>query len=129
MRGFIGWGLLGILLRAFSNGFEAMGYAAPLAGHGVSGERLTFHLLALVLLIGTAYCGFRALRCLWRSIRGGPSAAANPEIRALADVFAGEREFDPDAALARYMATRNATPEPATSSQVRPAGGFGRKGG
>lgn len=128
MKAMIGWGLLGLILRMVSKGFEAMGDAAPIAAGGMSGERLGFHLVALMLLAAAIYCFFRMLRHAWRTMRGAPTPG-DAEIALLTGVFDDRQAFDPDEALKRYMAKREAMPDPGPVSASAPQSqGFGRKG-
>lgn len=123
--GMMRWGLAGSLTFGLSKGFEAMGDAAPYAADGVSIDRLYWHMLALVLFIATAAFGFLFLRGLWGRYvtpqRTGGGSGLTP--RRDAEVFADEGDFDPDAALSRYMASRAEPQEPVAP---RPSG-FGRK--
>ena len=128
------WVLLGGAMWTLSRGFEAMGDAAPFAEDGVSTERLVFHVLALVLLLGTAVCFFKVLRACIGMVQdrsGGPAREA-------ARVFAPDPksaplpqapgEFDPDAAFARYMERKSAGEIEPVMQAPPPRGGFGRKG-
>ena len=124
-----GFVLGGLILRAASKGFEAMGDGAPMIEGGVSTDRLMFHLFALVLLIAAAACWLRAAYLFFRKLyKSGP--AKDPELeRVFADqgADAREAEFDPDAALARYLA-RKADSEPAMPVDLPAARAtFGRK--
>lgn len=128
------WIALGIVAIALSRGLEAMGDAAPYAEAGVSGERLTFHLAALVLLIVGGAAFVRALIGAVRTIQGKVSARAATPARAAAAVFSEpsrpDGDFDADAAFARYM-ERKAAGEVQTVTAIAaslPRQGFGRKG-
>ena len=100
-----------------------------MAATGVSGERLFYHGLALLVLLGALACFVRAGILSYRRI----AALFAPRNAELVRVFADEpeTEFDADAAFARYMARR---PEQATDQKpepprpLPPRGGFGRKG-
>jgi hypothetical protein len=123
--GWLGWGIAAIVCGSLSRGFEAMGDAEPYAAEGVSGGRLVFHLLALILLIAAAVCGWRAVRQMMRGVRsGGPSPR---DTAAVFEDAPASGEFDPDAALSRYLERRQeALPEP--PRPAAPPSGFGRKG-
>lgn len=120
---YIGWLVAGFALYRLSDVIEGMGDAAPfVADGGVAGERLGYHLTALVVLLAGGACVIRAGFLIWKSLKGG--GASKPPEGKLADVEA-EPEFDADAALARYLESRGSPPlEPVAP---RP-GGFGRKG-
>lgn len=128
------WIALGIVAIALSRGFEAMGDAAPYAEAGVSGERLTFHLAALVLLIAGGAAFLRALVGAVRTIQGKVATPAATPTRAAAAVFSEpsrhDGDFDPDAAFARYMERKAAGEvQPVTAGAATPPRqGFGRKG-
>ena len=102
---------------------EAWGDSFPYAAEGVSWDRLTWHGLALLVLLGGFYCFVRAFAAAWRTIRGDKAAG-----RAAAAAFDDEASetFDPDAALARYLEKR-AAPAPGQITRPRP-GGFGKRG-
>jgi len=125
--------LLAIVLRAFSKGFEAMGDRAVLIAGVGHGEGVPYYLVALVFLLGALAAFVFAMRRWYLRVTGkGQPAEPAPvgnarDIVALSQVFddeRGETAFDPDAALARYMARK---PQDATASEP-PRGGFGRKG-
>ena len=111
-----------------SKGFEAVGDAAPLTSGGVSGDRLFFHSLALLVFLDVVGCLFRAGQLSFRFFRGG--SISQPQ--ALANVFddpadapgANDSSFDPDAALNRYMSRKNSAQ---ASPTVAPSSGFGRR--
>lgn len=119
------WAIPGSIFFGLSKGFEAMGDAAPYAADGVSGERLVWHLTALVLFIFAGVCGFLFFRGLFKRYVVPPRDGDRQHPTPMSDarVFADAETFDPDAALARYMAKRSA---PEQTIAPRP-GGFGRK--
>jgi hypothetical protein len=122
---YFGWLLGGFALLGFSRVLEKMGDLAPVAASGPSPERALWHGLALIVVLAALACFIRTGILIWRSV-SGRATAAKPNVAA---VFEDEpSDFDPDAALARYMATRKAAPaaseKPALS---RPAGSFGRR--
>lgn len=105
---------------------EKIGDAAPMGA-----ERTLFHVAALAAILVGLACFLRAGFVIWRWFTGG---TAPTEKAALTRVFADEPEpasdFDPDAALSRYMARKAADPQlamPAVEQPVRPPATFGRK--
>ena len=124
--GMLRWGLLAALCFGLSKGFEGLGDLAPYAAEGVSGDRLGWHLLALVLLIAAIAFGFLFMRGAYRRLVAAPANDDTEEPRpaGYAHVFEDEADFDPDAALSRYMARRK---QDETSGAARPSG-FGRRG-
>ena len=134
--------LLAGVLRAASKHFEAVGdHAVAIEGIG-HGAGAPYYLLGLAFLIaallsfifGVWRCYLRATgKLVARAADEGDLTNARPkDIAALADVFADTREFDPDEALARYMAKRgepaSGGPSAGPAAAQRPSGGFGRKG-
>ena len=125
----IGWAIAGFVVFGVSHVVEIRGDIAPVAATGVSGERLFYHGLALLVLLGALACFVRAGILSYRRI----AALFAPRDAELVRVFADEPEtdFDADAAFARYMARR---PEQGLDQQPKaprpqpPHGGFGRKG-
>ncbi|MBV1689434.1 hypothetical protein KRR38_17575 [Novosphingobium sp. G106] len=124
----------GMFLSGISKVIEIRGDVAP---DSASGERLFYHCLALLVLLGALACFIKGGRVAFRRIfkRG------ETETRELAAVFADrgpprrdppeDETFDPDIALARYFERKQAKGfEPASPATLpRPApGGFGRKG-
>jgi hypothetical protein len=122
---YFGWLLGGFALLGVSRVLGRLGDLAPVAASGPSPERALWHGLALILVLASLACFIRTGILIWRSVSGRPTAP-KPKVAA---VFEDERsDFDPDAALARYMANRKA--EPATGEKPalsRPAGSFGRR--
>ena len=57
-------------LLSLSHSLELQGDLAPLAKDGVSGQRLTYHLMALVALLGAAGCFISAGVSAFRAMRG-----------------------------------------------------------
>lgn len=126
-----GWIIGGFLLLGVSNFVELRGDIAPVAMSGVSGERLFYHLLALLVLLGGLACFVRGGILAYRKIA---ARSASPDADA-ARVFADEPEpaFDADAVLARYLARKQdqSSDQPPGAPQpqsLAPRGGFGRKG-
>ncbi len=125
----------GIKLRYIVGGFAFFLISKPIELQGDmapagSGERLGYHLLALVFVV-FALASF--VRGVIVAFRGGEVSAPRKPAR-YADVFADEPDtdigFDPDASLARYRKSKSPeapqqSPPPVTT---RPQGaGFGRK--
>jgi hypothetical protein len=121
------WILAGGGLLWLARLFESVGDSFPHAAEGVSSGRLLFHSVALLIVLGAIFCFVRAGRVIWRVLRGEkPSPRPDPP-RPTAPAPGPEApaEFDPDAALARYLESKAAQP----AAPPRPApGGFGRKG-
>ncbi|MGR4889658.1 hypothetical protein ACIPPQ_01420 [Sphingopyxis sp. LARHCG72] len=114
---------LGFGLKTLSNILERAGDLA-----GDPGVRLFNHLSALVVLIAAAACFIWALKLMFFGKPGGPrkTKAASDTTPGYADIYPDETNFDPDAALARYMTNRTGADTgdlPATKP-----GSFGRKG-
>lgn len=125
----IGWAIAGFVLSGASHVVEIRGDIAPMAASGVSGERLFYHGLALLVLLGALACFVRAGILSYRRI----AALFVPRNAELVPVFADEPEtdFDADAVFAHYMARKQdrAPDEPPEPPQPQPPrGGFGRKG-
>ena len=125
------WLLAGFGLLFVSKIFESAGDAMPVADVGTSWERLIFHLTALGILLVGLFCFVRAGRVIFasfRSRREPPPPAEPTRLTAPAQAPQAPGEFDPDAALDRYLKRRDLEGE-ATPSAPRPiAGGFGRRG-
>ena len=125
------WLLAGFGLYWLSRVVQRLGDAYPLVEDGVSWDRLTFHGLALVLLLGGLVCFLRAGVLAFRMIRGGRPGSSSAALTDDGSGPDGAPEFDPDAALARYLARKGAeetAPEPGITRPNPPAGGFGRRG-
>ena len=125
----IGWVIAGFVLSGVSKVVEFRGDIAPMAVTGVSGERLFYHTIALLVLLGALACFVRVGILSYRRI----TAIFAPRDAELVRVFADEPEtdFDADAVLARYMARRpeqRSDREPEPPRPQPPRGGFGRKG-
>jgi len=129
--------LLASLLWVLAKSFEAMGDRAVLIAGVGHGQGVPWYLLALVLLIA-AFASFLFgvrriyLRSTGRLTQPQPAAPDARDIVALSRVFAdetGDTGFDPDAALARYMARQpESDSAPSRNAPEPPRGGFGRKG-
>ena len=125
----IGWAIAGFVLSGASHVVGIRGDIAPMAASGVSGERLFYHGLALLVLLGALACYVRAGVLAYRRI----AALFAPRNAKRVQVFIDEPEtdFDADAVLARYMARKRdrAPDEPPEPPQPQPSrDGFGRKG-
>lgn len=127
----------GIFLLGMSKVIEMRGDVAPYMAGGVLGERLLYHGLALLVLIGAAVCFFKGGRVAFGRIFRRNATEAQELVKVFADLGpprkdpADDENFDPDAALARYFERKQANgPEPIgpTATPPRAAGGFGRKG-
>lgn len=120
----------GFLFSALSKSVEGRGDVAPYLPGGAPGDGLRYHLIALVLLIVAGACFIRAGYTLIRNSRNGPMKRKEEDVTKIAKVFADEpapaASFDADAALARYMQNRPASPL-AGNPPSPPRGGFGRK--
>jgi hypothetical protein len=121
----LGYIVGGFAFFLMSKPIELQGDVAPLG----SGERLGYHLLALVFVV-LSLASF--VRGVIVAFRGGNASAARTPSRYV-DVFADAPDtdagFDPDATLARYMKNK-AAEAPLASPPVPPrpaASGFGRK--
>lgn len=117
---------VGFGLRTLSRMLERVGdYASE------PGVRLFNHVSALVVLIAAGACFIWACKMMFFDKpreKAEPVAASTPAAP-LVDIYAERREadnFDPDAALARYMGNRNGA-DPDQAPATKP-GGFGRKG-
>ena len=120
------WVMAGFGLYFVARLLERLGDAMPFAADGVSWDRAAFHGAGLVVLLAGLGCFVRALLVIWRRKRGG-----KVEARKLARVFDdGEapRDFDPDAALARYLEKRPPSAAEPSRPAPTPGGGFGRRG-
>ena len=108
---------LGITLRGLSMFFETMGNASPLGLGGVTGERVVYQVLALLVFIAAVFCGGKLVVMIMRALNENPISdrlQADPETR---DETA---KFDPDFALSRYMARRTSEEEVATPLSKKP---------
>jgi hypothetical protein len=123
---YFGWLAGGFALFWFSKVFAAMGDAAPFAAAGgVSGERLAWHGLALVILLGGLACFIRTGILAYRSITGRGAIPA--ERKPLIPGPEAPEAFDPDAALARYLAAKGTESEVVITRPRPHPGGFGRR--
>jgi hypothetical protein len=68
------WLAAGIGLFGLSQLLESMGDLAPIAASGVSWERATWHIPALLVLLAGLACFVRAGVLIWRSLSGGGSS-------------------------------------------------------
>ena len=119
---YFGWLIAGFAFYKLSGVLETMGDAAPYTAEGaVSYERLQYHGTALALLVACGACFVRAGILIWKSVRGGDSS--KPKAAKAETPVEPEPEFDPDAALARYLAKKGEQP----AATIHPTG-FGRKG-
>jgi hypothetical protein len=97
------------------------GDLAPYADHGVSSERLYYHGIAALMMIGALACFVPNLLKIWRLFSGG----AAPQKQGRSDLNAGQETFDADAAIARYLKQKA---DSAVQMPPSPTGsGFGRK--
>ena len=120
------WLLCGFGLLWLSKLLEGFGDALPFAAEGASWDRAAFHGAALVALLAGLGCFIRAMLAMWRRNRGG-----KVEARKLARVFDegdAPRDFDPDAALARYLEKRTESGSEPNRPAPTSGGGFGRRG-
>ncbi|MBN8484629.1 MAG: hypothetical protein J0L50_07600 [Sphingomonadales bacterium] len=136
-KGALRYLLLAIIPQSLSRGFEAMGdRAVAEAGIG-NGAGAPYYIAALLLTVIAGALFLFGLKRLFDRLRGkdrsdaDPSGEDRPEPRPGA--FAAPQDFDPDAALQRYMAKRAADETPRPATRIEPAaaprpGGFGRKG-
>lgn len=117
---------VGFGLRTLSRVLERAGDMA-----GDTGSRLVNHVSALVVLVSAGACFIWALKMMFFD-KPRDTAESPPALQPVpqpADIFAERREednFDPDAALARYMRGRGAAG--ATDAPAPRPSGFGRKG-
>ena len=134
----IAWLVGGFALLTLSGVVEAIGDTGA-----TPGERLPLYFAALAMLLGAGACFVLGIRGALKTVFGKKKAApteADPAptrpatridpVSAETDL---QSDFDPDAALARYLAKRApnaAAPAeiPASARTGRKAGGFGRKG-
>lgn len=108
---------VGFGLMKLSKSLELQGDLAT-----APGDRLGYHLIALLVLLIAGGCFVRSGIVLYRTTLGRKSDDA----REVAKVFADpEPAFDPDAALARYTERKRAEPPVPVAPR---GGGFGRKG-
>ena len=123
MRRQLLWGGLGALAVGLSKGVEGMGDSAFAAGN--RGGALTSHLLALAFLLGALVCGWMFFRSLVRKqgSHGTVTGTDKRDAQVFEDAPKDEGLFDPDAALASYLAKRDQSPPPAAP----PTQGFGRR--
>jgi|GEM_PF-1362131 len=135
----IAWLIGGFVLLVLSGLVEAVGDTGA-----TPGERLPLYFAALAMLIGAGACFVLGIRNAFGTVFGrkapktaSDKLAARPATRI--DPLEAEPEpvsdFDPDAALSRYLAKRPPIADaPAQASAPAPArtqrkpGGFGRKG-
>ncbi len=136
------YAFIGFMLIGVAKAIELRGDLAPVAAAGVSGERLFYHGLALVALIGALVSFLRGGYLAFRRIANRVAPPGDALVKVFTEDSRREEEaddFDPDAALARYMERkREGTAEPTVDVRVadptaapppspRP-GPFGRKG-
>lgn len=124
----------GMFISGLSKIIEIRGDVAPEG----SGERLFYHCLALLVLLGALACFIKGARVAFGRIFNRGSSETEEMVKVFADLGPPQRDrpddenFDPDAALARYFARRPVTGiEPADAIETAPrpiSGGFGRKG-
>ena len=124
-------------------GFALLGLSGMIAAVGDAGatasDRIPIYLLALAVLLGAPYCFYVAIRSAFSGMgRGKPAPSAPERPRAAHRIVDPPEtddtgEFDPDAALARYMEKRTGQPadtppgEPASPNSQPPRPSFGRK--
>jgi hypothetical protein len=127
----------GMFLAGVSKVIEIRGDIAPYAAQGVSGERLLYHGLALLVLLSALACFIQGGRVAFRRIFNRGSTETAELVKVFADSGPPQRDppddenFDPDAALARYFERKQTASLDAarpTEAPPRPAGSFGRKG-
>ena len=128
----------GMFLSGVSKLIEIRGDVAPYAAEGVSGERLFYHGIALLVLLGALACFIQGGRVAFRRIFRRGSTETEELVKVFADYGAPQKDpaddenFDPDAALARYFERKQAgampSPRPAEAPPRAAPGGFGRKG-
>ncbi|HEX8057913.1 MAG TPA: hypothetical protein VF481_14720 [Novosphingobium sp.] len=124
----------GMFVSGLSKIIEIRGDVAPEG----SGERLFYHCLALLVLLGALACFIKGGRVAFGRIFNRGSSETEEMVKVFADLGppqwdrSDDENFDPDAALARYFARKQADgsePVHRTAVPARPApGGFGRKG-
>jgi hypothetical protein len=104
---------------------ELVGDVAPEG----SGERLGYHLLALVVLLMALTLFVMGGIAAFRTFTGRKSKASANVVRVFADEPGDPSAFDPDAALARYLKNRTSEAQPLSDPvPARPQGAaFGRK--
>lgn len=119
-----------VMLLAFGFGLKSLSNVLERAGDlaGDPGVRLFNHLSALVVLIGAGACFIWALKLMFfdKPGRSGKTKAAPGTTPGYVNIYPDETDFDPDAALARYM-TNRAGADTGDLPAKKP-GGFGRKG-
>ncbi|KGB52918.1 hypothetical protein FG91_03096 [Sphingopyxis sp. LC81] len=119
-----------VILLALGFGLKTLSNVLERAGDLASdpGTRLFNHVSALAVLIAAAACFIWALKLMFfDKPRERNQAEATPE-EALkhSDIYPDEANFDPDAALARYMTNR--TGADLDDLPAPKPGRFGRKG-
>ena len=110
---------MGFGLMRVSDGLELQGDLAT-----APGDRLSYHVTALIALIAAAACFVSAG---WKLLRASRKRSI-PKQPDLHQVFAEESSFDAEAALARYQERQRANPPAPESPKPPRSGGFGRKG-
>lgn len=123
----------GMFVSGLSKIIEVRGDVAPEG----SGERLFYHCLALLVLLGALACFIKGGRVAFGRIFNRGSSETEALTKVFADLGPPQKDgpddenFDPDAALARYFARRRGDgleTAALTDAPPRPAGSFGRKG-
>lgn len=117
--------LTGIVLYGVARIIELRGDVAPIGTAGISGERLLYHGLALLMMLGALASFLRGACLMIRTLVRRPAKAVVAEAR----VFADADNFDADAALARYMGRKREENAPTPPAPHVPAATFGRKPG
>lgn len=124
---YLGWLLAGFGLFRLSRLFEGIGDSYPVAADGVSWDRLTWHGLALLVLLAALACFIRTGVLIWRLRgRGASTAGETARLTGPAGGPQAEPAFDPDAVIARYLAKKGGQPD--SPAPRPPGGGFGRRG-
>jgi hypothetical protein len=125
---YFGWIGGGFALLFLSRLLERMGDLAPQAVSGTSPERAVWHSAALLIVLLALACFVRGGLLAWRAITGrGQSTSRKPATRVSGAMEAElPSDFDPDAALARYLESKKSKPA-APSATRPPSGGFGRR--
>lgn len=125
--------------RGKATAFVAAGFALSLAGKPVelfgdvapegSGERLGYHVLALVLVLLAIMMFVKGGIAAVRAITGRTETSARSLVRIFAEEPQDPSTFDPDAALSRYLQSKADDPsQSAKAPMPRPNGaGFERK--